>query len=133
MPLLDNTTIQKIVTMCVLNYFCNCLNSQQFDHASTSIRNVLDNFIVDDIITIDIDLYCDKSRSETITMIHQLRTDVSRILQSPDNDTLMDHPLVNKYNTYIYDYHPFNAVVEQYPTTSIISSAYSWINELLHS
>ncbi len=133
MPLLDNIIIQKIVTMCALNYFCNCLNSQQFDHASNSIRNVLDTFIIDDIITIDTDYYYNKSRSETISLIHQLRTDVAMILQSPDDDTLMDHPLVNKYNTYIYDYRPFNIIVEQYPTTSIISSAYSWISELLHS
>ncbi len=132
MPLLDNTVIQKIVTMCTLNYFCNCLNSSQFEHARSTIRSVIDHFIVDDIITIDTEKYCNKTRVKTIDMINELRIDLSRLLQVKNDDTLMDHPLINQYNEFIYDYQPFNEVVEQYPTTSIISTTFSWITEMMN-
>ena len=127
MPLLDNTVIQKIVTMCTLNYFCNCLNTGQFNHARSAIRLAIDTFIVDDIITINTDIYCNKSRVETIPLINQLRTELSRILQVANDDTLMDHPIVDQYNEFVYQYGPFNEIVDRYPT-----SAYSWLTEIFH-
>ncbi len=126
MPLLDNAIIQKIVTMCTLNYFCNCLNSQQFNQASPTLKEAIENFIVDDIITIDTDTYYKNSRSETIIMINQLRTDISRLLQSVDDDSLMDHPIINQYNEFVYGHRPFQQIVERYPTNSIMT----WFTEM---
>lgn len=126
MPLLDNAIIQKIVTMCTLNYFCNCLNSQQFNHAFSAVKEAIENFIVDDIITIDTDVYFKNSRSETITMINQLRTDLSGLLQVTDDDSLMDYPIINQYNEYVYDHLPFQQIVERYPTNSIMT----WFTEM---
>ena len=59
-------------------------------------------------------------------MIHQLRTDISRLLQSENDDRLMDHPIINQYNEYIYEHLPFQQIVERYPTNSIVT----WFTEM---
>jgi hypothetical protein len=87
-------------------------------------------FIVDDTIMIDADLYRNKNRIELIDSINQLKTDVSRQLGISNDDRIMDYPLVGKYNDIIYDHPPFNEIVARYPTTSIVSTTYSWITEL---
>jgi len=128
--LFDSNLIKKIITMCTLNYFCNCLNTYQYNHARDDIMTTISAFIVDDTIMIDADLYRNKNRIELIDSINQLKTDVSRQLGISNDDRIMDYPLVGKYNDIIYDHPPFNEIVARYPTTSIVSTTYSWITEL---
>ncbi len=118
--------------MCTLNYFCNSLNTYQYTHARDDIMDVISGFIINDTIIIDVDPYRNKSRIELIDVIQQLKIDVSHILGlTTTDDSLMDHPLVNQYNDMVYDNPQFNAIVLRYPTTSIISTTYGWITELL--
>ncbi len=131
-PIYDNTLITKIITMCTLNYFCNSLNTYQYTHARDDIMDVISGFIINDTIIIDVDPYRNKSRIELIDVIQQLKIDVSHVLGiTTTDDSLMDHPLVNQYNDMVYDNPQFNAIVLRYPTTSIISTTYGWITELL--
>jgi hypothetical protein len=95
--------------------------------------DVISAFIINDTINIDVDPYRNKSRIELIDVIQQLKIDVSHILGTTTaDDSLMDHPLVNQYNDMVYEYHPFNAIVDRYPTSSVISTTYAWITELLN-
>ena len=131
-PLFDSTLITKIVTMCTLNFFCNSLNTYQFNQGLDDIMNAIDSFIVEDTINIDTTLYNNKTRVQLIDMIQQLQNDVARQLGCTGDDTLMDHPLVSQYNDIVYDYGPFNEIVARYPESSIITTTYAWISEILH-
>lgn len=131
MPLFDVNLIKKIVTMCTLNLFCNCLNSFQYNQANNEIMDSIDAFVIDESIVINTELYKGKTRIEIIDMIHQLKVDVAHILSVSNVDTLIEHPLVSRYNDIIYEHNPFNDIIDRYDTSTATNVTYSWLTDLL--